>query len=123
MSASKVVIVSDYPDLRLSLELLVTEAGLDVATANSQQLWFPAVGSAPACCVVFDVPQGGLRAPDQIARFSVVCASYPVLALAEAGDVSTAVLAIKQGAKDVVQKPINNRLILERIKLISAVWQ
>ena len=113
-----VVIVSGYPETRASLEALVIRDGLDARTADSLEGWLSKARRELEYCLVLDTSEGDLRGPERIALLAVVCSSRPVLVLTEAGDVPTAVQAIRQGAVDVVQKPVDYLAVLERIRRI-----
>lgn len=120
MTCNTVVIVSDYAELREALALSISRAGFDVATEISPEAFLQAVLPAAVSCVVLDVAEGGLVAAHQVARLSALCSSRPVLVLAEAGDVPTAVQAMRQGAIDVIQKPVDDSVVLQRIRRLKA---
>jgi len=121
MACSTVVIITDQPKMRASLEAFAGEAGFEVESANSLELWLESDAQPiPACWVLLDLADGDLVAPDQIARFADVCSTHRVMVLANSGDVPTAVQAIRQGASEVIQKPFEHGSILERIKQFDA---
>ena len=116
MVCHTVVIVSGHPETRSSLEALVTRAGFDARTADSLEAWLPDAKTARGHCLVLDTVRGDLAGPERLALLAVVCSSRPVLVLTDAGDVPTAVQAIRQGAVDVMQKPVDHLVVLERIR-------
>lgn len=116
MLCNTVVIVSGCPETRSSLESLVTRAGFDAITADSLEVGLREAKTERGYCLVLDTSRGDLVGPERSALLAVVCASRPVLVLTDAGDVPTAVQAIRQGAADVMQKPVDYPVVLEKIK-------
>jgi len=51
---------------------------------------------------------------------AATCTRLPVLLLVDRGDVPIAVRAIKVGALDVLEKPLRDTNLLERIKVAAA---
>ena len=121
MHRDKVVIVSERSEKRAALEKLVLQAGLAVETADSWELWLAMSEAKPASCLVLDIGTGALGSPERISQLATICASQRVLVLTDAGDVSTAVQAVRQGASDVVQRSAGRRGILRGIlQLVEA---
>ncbi len=121
MACNTVVIVSNQPEMRASLEALVRDAGLATVSANSLEQWLASgTQPAPACWMLWDSAEGDLATPNQIAMLAGICATHRVMVLAHSGDVPTAVQAIRQGAVDVIQKPFEQHSLLERIKQFVA---
>jgi len=121
MACNTVVIVSADTELRISLATHVSQAGFDAATAESLEAWLTAATRGPVHCLVMDLPISALVNLDQTARFAVACSSRRVLALTAAGDVPTAVQAIRQGATDVIQRSAGHQNILDRIQQIGSM--
>jgi len=71
--------------------------------------------------IVLDTTKGTLADPENISEFADLCSSLPVLVLTAAGDVPTAVQAIRYGAREVIQKPVQLSRVLEQILKIVAV--
>jgi FixJ family two-component response regulator len=115
--AGKIVfIVSEDPAVRDSLSEFVASAGLRAETLPSVEAWLEATGPQPEGCLVLDAGAGRLVERERLARFALACARISVLVLVERGDVPTAVRAIKQGAADVLQKPLPPVNLLQRIR-------
>ncbi len=79
------------------------------------RMWFEAAEPEPGACLVLDAGAGDLVDPQRSAQFASACARMPVLVLTNRGDVHTAVQALKQGAADVIQKPLRDENLLDRI--------
>lgn len=115
MPRDKIVIVCERSEKRASLERLVLQAGLDVETAESWEPWLENHQAAPVSCLVLDIGSGALGSPERITQLAAICASQRVLVLSDAGDISTAVQAVRQGASHVVQRSVGRRGILREI--------
>jgi two-component system response regulator TtrR len=115
MACNSIAIVSADTELRTSLAAHVTRSGVNAETADSLEAWLVAGSAEPVRCLVLDMPPGSLAEPEQIAAFTAVCASRRVLVLTAAGDVPTAVQAIRQGATDVLHRSTAQWHILDRI--------
>jgi FixJ family two-component response regulator len=111
-----VFIVSADATVRDSLSVLVAGEGLGVRVLPSLEAWREAAGPEPRGCLVLDAGVNDLAGPERLARFASVCARIPVIVLADRGDITTAVHAIRQGAAYVQQKPYCNETVREYIK-------
>jgi two-component system CheB/CheR fusion protein len=116
VACKAVFIVSQDPALRDWLSELVASAGLRAETLPSMEAWLEAAEPEPQGCLVLDAGGGELVEPDRLASFATVCTRIPALVLTDRGDVPTAVGAMKHGAADVLQKPLWEANVLERIK-------
>lgn len=81
--------------------------------------WLDAPEPVDGCCVILDVELGDLDCPERLKRFAALCASPHVLVTARRGDVPMAVLAMKHGAAEVLQKSLRMDELLERVNLLS----
>jgi FixJ family two-component response regulator len=115
-----VFLVSDDPAIRDSLSELVASAGLTAEIFASLEVWLDAVQPEREGCLLLDARARDLTGPERLARFASVCARRPVLVLIDRGDVPVAVRAIKDGAVDVLEKPLREDDLLERIKRAAA---
>jgi len=120
MTCNRIVIISDSPDMRASLGTLVARAGLDAEVVNSLEAWLPTANLECAHCLVLDTAVGDLQHPVRVVMFREACAIHAVIVLTHSGDIPTAVQAIRQGAADVIQKPVNQSEFLERVSRIMA---
>ncbi|MCP5195122.1 MAG: hypothetical protein H6987_18855 [Pseudomonadales bacterium] len=120
MTNNRVVIVSADSKLRASLAAHAAQGGFDAETADSLQSWLTASSHESVHCLVLDMPASALVRVDETALFAAACASRQVLALTAAGDVPTAVQAIRQGATDVMHRSAAHRSILDRINQMLA---
>ena len=118
MTSNKVVIVSDSEEMRESLERLISQAGFDAETKSSLEVSLLTSTPESISCLVLDTVKGDLKEPGKIAAFQKACALQSVLVLIHVGDIPTAVQAIRQGAANVIQKPVKQAELLEGISKI-----
>lgn len=115
--------MSNDPAIRDSLSELIASAGLSAETFPSLETWLAAVPPEPEGCLVLDAKVRDITDPERHARVTATCTRFPVLLLVDRGDVPTAVRAIKEGALDVLEKPLRGDYLLERIKMAAVVGQ
>jgi FixJ family two-component response regulator len=120
MAYATVFVVSDDPAIRDSLSELIASAGLGAETFASLERCLDAVPPKPRGCLVLDAGARDFTDPERLARLTATCARLPVLLLVDRGDVPIAVRGIKVGAVDVLEKPLRNASLLDRIKIAAA---
>ncbi|HQR72784.1 MAG TPA: hypothetical protein PLE54_19470 [Burkholderiaceae bacterium] len=116
-----VFVVSEDTALRESACELMATAGLDAEATMSLESWLAAVPPQRPGCLVLDARERDFREPGQLERFAAICAVRPVLLLIDRGDVPIAVLALKRGAVDVLEKPWRAESLLDRIRQVAAL--
>lgn len=116
MACKTVFIVCKDPAARDSFSELLATVGLSAETLPSIEAWLDSAEREPEGCLILDAGVGELLEPERLARFSSACARIPVLVLIDRGDVPGAVHAIKQGAAYVLERPLRDKNLLERIK-------
>jgi FixJ family two-component response regulator len=116
MASKTVLIVSKDPAVRDSLSELVASADLHAVTRPCIEASLEAAEPELQGCLVLDAGAGDLVEPERLAGFASACPRIPVLVLIDRGDVPAAVQAIKLGATYVLQKPLGDESLLERIK-------
>jgi two-component system response regulator FixJ len=69
----------------------------------------------PRGCLVLAAKVSDTTGPERLARLKAICTGLPVLLLVDRDHVPAAVRAIKDGALDVLGKPLRDEYLLERI--------
>ncbi|MCL2636595.1 MAG: response regulator [Betaproteobacteria bacterium] len=117
-SPSQIVyIVDDDADIRDALALLMRSAGLSAATFPSARDFLARVTPRDSGCLVLDIRMPGTSGIELQAEMQKRRIELPVIFLTGHGDVPLAVKAMKAGAADFIQKP------LEEHRLVMAVTQ
>ncbi len=115
----KIAVIDDDQSLRRALVRVLARAGLDVRAFASARGFLSAPGVDDVSCVVSD-----LRMPevDGLQLQQALQRRVPHLAmvfLTGHGDVPTTVTAMKAGAVDFLEKPVNSATLLEAIHRAS----
>jgi len=111
-----VYVVDDDEAVRDSLRWLVESVGLRVRALESAAQFLREYDPDLPGCLVLDVRmpgESGLELQTQLAKQNV---SIPVIIVTGHADVQMAVQAMKTGAVDFVEKPLNYQMLLDRIQ-------
>ena len=113
-TAPVIHVVDDDASLRQALERVLTEEGYSVRTYASAGDFLLAAPHAPGCIVLdLNMPgPDGLELQDGLARAG---SALPVIFLTGHGDVTHSVRAMKAGAIDFLQKPVESEILLTAI--------
>lgn len=108
-------IIDDDEDLRESAEMMLTYAGWRVETfADAASFLTQDAPSVPGCAVV-DIRMPGMSGPELQAEMLRRQISLPIIILTGHANVDLAVMTLKAGAFDFLQKPVDEIVLLETI--------
>lgn len=111
------VFIVDDDDLVLgALEALVASVGLRAETYPSARQFLSGYQPTRAGCVIVDMRLPGMSGLELQAALKEREIDLPVIVISGYGDVSSAVRAMKAGAVDFFQKPVDGQLLLEAIQ-------
>jgi two-component system response regulator FixJ len=111
-----VFVVDDDAAMRKSLRFLVESVGLKVETYETAERFLESYTPERPGCLVLDLRMpgmGGLRLQEELAARKV---SLPVIIITGHAEVSTAVIAMKKGAVDFIQKPVGDEMLLDAVR-------
>jgi len=112
--ASTVFVIDDDPDVLQGLSRLLESAGWRVATFTSAQRFLEA--SAAACgCIVLDLEMPGLNGLELQQALETQGSDLPVVFLTGRGNVAASVQAMKRGAVDFLEKPVDDERLLAAV--------
>ena len=111
----QILIVDDDAGVRESLQVLLESSGYSVTTFGSAKDFLDSMPPASGCLIADIRMPGmdGLALQEEIARRGL---ALPVIIMTGHGDVPLAVRAMKAGAIDFIEKPFDQRLLLDAIK-------
>ncbi|HZE21154.1 MAG TPA: response regulator transcription factor [Desulfobaccales bacterium] len=117
MSPAKpaVYVVDDDPSVRVAMERLLKSVGLTVKTFASAQEFLEQTTPEWSGCLIVDLRMpgmGGLDLQDQLSARQV---SLPVIFLTGYGTVPASVRAMKAGAVDFLEKPVDDQTLLDAV--------
>ena len=110
-----VYIVDDDPTLCDSLQSLLSSVGLQTRAFTQIDKFLSVYRPDQPACLLLNMQVGGhtnTRLQQQLREQNI---HVPVIIITNRGDVATAVAAMKQGALDFIEKPLNDQLLLDCI--------
>lgn len=116
-----VFIVDDDEDLRDALSMLMRAAGLHAETFATARDFMQRPAPRPPCCLVLDIRMPGMSGLELQAELHKRRIYLPIIFLTGHGDVPLAVRAMKAGAADFIQKPLDeHRLVMAVMNALRA---
>jgi len=115
IGAGVVYVVDDDDSVLRALGRLIRSAGLDVETFSSAAAFMKRKVSDLPACLVLDVRLTGKTGFDLQSDLGEAQRALPIIFLTGYGDVPTSVRAMKGGAFDFLQKPCDDRELLDAI--------
>ena len=115
MSASTIFVIDDQPSIRHALGEMLNVFGFAVETYESADAFLAALDPARTGCVVADVRMpgtDGITLARELVRRETM---LPVVLISGHADVPMAVAAIKAGAEDFIEKPVDD------VQLVAAI--
>jgi len=114
-AAPTVFVVDDNPGVRTSLHRLMTSDGLAVETYASSAEFLAAFDPERPGCLILDVRLRGASGLDLQEELRRRKALLPIIVITAYANVPTSVRALKGGAVDFLRKPVNPKVLLERV--------
>ncbi len=116
MTDATVFVVDDDQAVRDSLQQLLQAVGLRVQTHASALDFLAAYRPDTPGCLVLDIRMPGMGGLDLQAQLVQEGMQLPIIFLTGHGDVPAAVRALKAGAMDFLQKPVNSQSLLDLVQ-------
>lgn len=114
--ASLVYVVDDDFSVRDSLTLFLNSAGLEVKSFESANAFLAAYDPQHPACLVLDIRMPGLDGlglQNELNKESIL---LPVIFISGHAEVPDSARAFRSGALDFLEKPFDNKTLLERIR-------
>ena len=108
-------VIDDDEAVRDSLALVLGSAGIAVRTHVSAAAFLAALPTEPADCIVTDVRMPGVSGIDLLRELRALGVHTPVIVMTGHGDVPLAVEAMKLGALEFLEKPFDDRALLDGV--------
>jgi len=110
-----VYVVEDDEVNRELMKDLFESVDLQVEVFNTGNDFWDAMPVEAPGCILLDVRMPGISGLDLQEKLSVEPSGLPIIIVTAHGDTQMAVRAMKEGAFDFVEKPINNQVLLETV--------
>lgn len=111
-----VYVIDDDAGVRAALETLLTSVGLRAKTYHSAPDFLAGYQPTRTGCVLVDVRLPGMSGLELQAKLPGHAIDLPVIMISGHADVASAVRAMKAGAVDFLQKPINSQTLIEAVQ-------
>lgn len=111
-----VYLVDDDAAVRSGFSALFRSVGLPVTSFASGEALLEAVDEHSLGCLVVDVRMPGMSGLELQERLRDRGVGLPIILISAHGDVPMAVRAMKAGAIDFLEKPINEQVLLDRVQ-------
>ena len=120
--AASVLVVDDEPNIVLSLEFLMRQAGYDVRVARDGDAALVAIAERAPDLVLLDVMMPGRDGYEvcQAIRADPACASTRIVMLTARSREVEREKGLAMGADDYVTKPFSTRALVERVQALLA---
>ena len=116
MTGKRIVhVVDDDAAVRRALVRLLRSEGLEAATYETAQAVLNAAPSLSSGCILLDLQMPGMDGLELLDRLGELGIELPVIVVTGHGDVPTAVRAMKAGAVDFIEKPIDETQLFAAI--------
>lgn len=116
-----VLIVDDEKEYTETLAQRLTLRGFSVTPVCSGQSALDIMDRVDIDVVILDVNMPGLSGIDTLKAMKKMKPITPVIMLTGAATVNNAIEGMKQGAYDFLMKPVDNALLVEKIKEAYAI--
>jgi FixJ family two-component response regulator len=111
----KIFIIDDNPSVRRGFSLLFRAAGYDAETYKSAEEFLDLEDHEGEGCILLDIfmdGKSGLELQEEI-RGKFCC--LPIIYITGQGDIPMSVRALKKGAVDFLQKPVDEKVLLNAV--------
>ncbi|MFZ1988920.1 MAG: response regulator [Alphaproteobacteria bacterium] len=110
-----VYVVDDDIDFLESLKSILEAADFRVKIFPSARQLMDTVEVAPNSCVVADIRMPGIDGLELQRQLKERRLNIPIIFISGYGDVALAVRAMRQGAVDFIEKPVNEAMLIESV--------
>jgi two-component system response regulator FixJ len=120
-SLPEVYVIDDDDAIRKSLTFLLRSAGHLVRSYDSAQEFLREADKLPQGCVITDVRMPDIDGLELVRRLQAANLPLPAIVITGHGDIALAVEAMKAGARDFIEKPFDDAILLKAVDGALAV--
>ncbi|GAB6041256.1 response regulator transcription factor [Endothiovibrio diazotrophicus] len=111
-----VYVVDDNAELRESLRWLLESVGTRVETYDSAQSFLDAYDTRNPGCLILDIRMPGMSGLELQEKLSKLTSDLHIVFLTGHASVPIAVRAMRDGAVDFFEKPVDEQMLLDRVQ-------
>ena len=111
-----VYVVDDNAELRESLRWLLESVGTQVETYDSAQAFLDAYDFKSPGCLILDIRMPGMSGLELQEKLSRLTNELHIIFLTGHASVPIAVRAMREGAVDFYEKPVDEQMLLDRVQ-------
>ena len=111
-----VYVVDDNAELRESLRWLLESVGTRVETYDSAQAFLDAYDFKSAGCLILDIRMPGMSGLELQEKIGKLTDELHIIFLTGHASVPIAVRAMREGAVDFYEKPVDEQMLLDRVQ-------
>jgi len=112
----KVAVIDDDKSVRAALARLIKSAGIEPSTYSSAKEFLADPGHEKIDCALTDVRMPGLNGLELQKHLHITDPHISVVFITGHGDIPMSVEAMKEGAVDFLEKPVDNEALLAAIR-------
>lgn len=109
-------VIDDDLNVRRALAWLIESIRLEVRTYPSIADFIDEYRNGSCGCLILDVRMPGMSGMEFLDRMQALGTDLPVIMLSGHGTIPMVTRALRAGAVDFIQKPVNEQLLLDRIQ-------
>lgn len=113
MSDPTVFVVDDDAAVRDALSLLISLKGLRASVFASAEAFLAVYNDTWCGCLLTDLKMPGMSGLELQTKLQELGSTLPVVVLTAHGDVSTTRTALKKGAVDFLEKPVDDEVLID----------
>lgn len=118
MTKATVYVIDDDIDVRQSLKSVLERDGFRVKTFDTAKRFLDDASPVTSGCLLLDLHMPGMSGLELQKQLARQTPDLPILFLSRHGSVPEVVEALKFGAVDFLEKPLNHRILINRISKI-----
>ena len=112
MASGTILIVDDEPNIRRALRLVLEPEGYALLDAESGEAALKLLEAEPVDLGIFDIRLGGMTGLDLLSKARELWRDLPVVVVSGHAEAPDIVTAMKRGAADFLQKPLDRDRVL-----------
>lgn len=122
IDSDEIFIVDDDPTNSEPLSLLFHSEGFRVTKFRDGESFIGAAKERGPACVILDDFKEGRSGLEILKEIDATNYDAPIVIMSDGATISMAVEAVKRGAFDVIEKPLDPQIIVERIRELIKAW-